>query len=158
MKLRDCLTEIQSFWIRDTLVKKDAFDNLDSDVQQQILKLKQKFDGLGYIDARTQLGPDQIRRQTDNQRKKFSSTASAAFAIEDEIKDLIKPAEQKQKELSAAELNALKSRKTQLVRQINDLERIYSLKLASPRENPAKRAYKLATDELTDVEAKLNNR
>lgn len=156
MKLRDILNEIQSFWIRDTLVKKDVFDNLSDEVQDKILKLKRQFDSLGYIDARTQLGPDQIRRQSDKQRNTLSNTALKVFDIEQEVKELLKSSEQKQTELDATTRKKLQDRKLQLTRQITDLERIYALKLASPRENPAKRAYKLATDELKDVEFKLS--
>lgn len=155
MKLRDILNEINSFYIRDTLVRKDVFDTLDKAVQNQILKLKQEFDNLGYLDARTQLGPNQIARQSIKQKKDLSDKALKAFKIENEIKNLLKSEQEKEAELSDIEKNKLNSRKTQLLRQIKDLETIFPKKLSSGRDNPHKKSYELAKQELDSINKKL---
>ena len=158
MKLKQILKEIltNSFYIRDTLINKNVFNQLDDDTQNKILQLKKEFDNLGYIDARTQLSPNQVARQTDRQRKDFQNKTLQAFDIENKVKELLKTKEQKNKELDHELKQKLESRKSQLLRQIKDLETIFSNKLKSNRDNPHKKSYNLAKSELEDINKKLN--
>lgn len=157
IKMRDLLNEIQSFYIRDTLVRKEIFEKLPIESQNEILKLKKEFESLGYIDARTQVGPNQWARQSSSQKKQFSDKALEAFKIENKIKELIKSDEQKNKELDEEDKQKLNSRKSQLIRQIRDLETMFPHKLQSSRDNPHKKSLKLAQDELEQIELKLKS-
>lgn len=155
--LKELKTSIsKSFWIRDTLVDKDKFDALPEQNKQEILKLKADFDNLGYIDARTQIGPDQQNRQTNTQKKRLSNTALKAFEIEDKIKKLLKSDEENKKEIDQQKLRMLQDRKSQLMRQINDLTSIFPHKLNSTRNNPYKKSYSLAKEELENIEKQIN--
>ena len=76
-------------WVRDTLITVEAFNNVSVFKQQEITKLVTEFNSLGYIDARTELGPNQTARMSDRQRQKLRDTANKVFSIEMQIKRLL---------------------------------------------------------------------
>ena len=81
----------KNIFVRDTLVTVSAYNALSAIKQQQITDLVKEFNGLGYIDARTELGPDQAARMSNKQRQKLTDTANKAFSIEMKIKKLLTP-------------------------------------------------------------------
>ncbi len=147
----------KSYHVRDTLVNKDIFNSLPADKQAEITRLTEEFQKLGYIDARTELGPDQIRRMSEKQKNKMAETASAAFAIENKIKQLLKSDEQVGKEEKSERLSELKGRKTQLISRIQNLETIGFLKkkIDSPRANATKTDYQQTKAELEKVDNEI---
>ena len=136
------------YFVRDTLIYYAALGQMPTEKRDKIVSLTSEFRQLGYIDARTQLGPDQSRRMTDKQRKIFTDKASRAFQIETEIRDLLKSDEQISKELNAEAEEKRQSRISQLNRQKTDLEAIFPHKLKSSRSNPTKRTYEMVIAEL----------
>ena len=114
----------ENFYIRNTLVKKSEFDKLSPEKKSEILKLKDEYDKLGYVDATTQIGPDQARRMTGKQKSELGDTTSKVFRIEDRVKQLLKSDEQIKKEQENTNLENAKSRMSQLNRQIEDINNV----------------------------------
>lgn len=139
-------------YVRDTLID---FDQLTDEKREKIEALCQEFDALGYIDARTQIGPSQWGRTSKRQRDRLSDTALKAFRIEDQIKELLKPEDQLQQEAREAQIKELESRKLQLTRQLELFKDLYAKKLRSNRRNQAKVTVELVEMELQEVNQKL---
>ena len=139
----------QNFWIRDTLVRVEVLQSLSEVKQAQIKSLADQFNKLGYIDARTELGPSQQARMSDKQKERFSDIALKAFAIESEVKELLKS----DSELEAERLRNIGNIRQQqidyLTNSIRNLKNCCAHKLASNRDNPTKRT-------LADYEQQLN--
>jgi molecular chaperone DnaK (HSP70) len=139
------------YFIRDTFIKYDTLNSLPEDKKQRIEELTTLYNSLGYIDARYNLGDDQIRRMTDRQKTNLSNIALAVFEIESEIKELIKPDEQIQKELKE---HATKQRNDEIQRlkyRMRDIETYLQKKLNSPRENPTKKEYRELQNKLSEL-------
>ena len=146
-----------SVWVRDTLIDKDYFNSLPENKRTAIFALINEFNKIGYIDSRTQLGPNQSARMSDRERERFSNTALEAFRIEREVKELLKSDAQVDKEADAAKIAKAQSRKSQLDRQIRDLETIFPHKINSARSNATKVAYEKAKAELEEVNAVIGS-
>jgi hypothetical protein len=140
------------FHIRDTLVSSEALNTLPEENVKRILEIKDEFSKLGYIDFRTEMGPDQIRRMSENQKKKLNQKFQDAVALESEVKELLKTEDQltKEKDQKAkddikAELDAAKNRK-------NQIENYLQKQLQSPRENTTKKEYREINDKIKELE------
>lgn len=143
----------KSVLVRQTLVRPAVFNSLPAEKRQRIAELIDEFKKSGYIDASMVL-PDQQRRTSDRQRGRMQDTALRVFAIEDEIKQLLKPEAQVQKETTERELSKLDSRKGQLERQKRDLQSMFAQQLESPRPNKYKNTLALVEKELSEVTGK----
>ncbi len=96
--------ERSGFHVRDLYVDYAKLNALPQDKQDKIAKLVDEYNKLNYLDARTEIGPDQWARSSDKQRDKIASTSTQAFVIEQKIKHLLRPdgevsAENKQEEI-----------------------------------------------------------
>lgn len=140
-------------WVRHTLVD---FSALSEEKAEQVKQLCSEFDSLGYVDFMSHVGPNQITRITDRQRKTQSEITLKAFRLEEQIKDLIKPDEQRQKEEREREIKELLSRKRQIENHIDFIKRLYTKQLASNRPNKAKTTLKLEEDKLQTIVNRLN--
>lgn len=140
------------YFIRNTLVNYSHLEKLPIDRQKKIKELTVKFNAIGYIDASTEIGPDQWRRTTDKQRKKMSAITLHAFKIEDEIKELLKTnyelADEAKKDTLKAKEDTIKKIKWRL----RDIEAYLQRKLTSNRENPTKKEYKELKAQLLELQ------
>jgi hypothetical protein len=139
-----------NIWVRDTLIDKDLVNALPIKKRIKILSLIDQFKKSGYIDVRTEMGPDQWARVSKKRKEEISKTQIRVFAIESEIKELLKSDEQVEKERNAESIKKLTSRKTQLTRQIDDLKSSFGRRLTG-RENGFTRTYNSAVQELNEV-------
>lgn len=137
--------------VRDTFISQTAFDAIPEARQQLITKLVNDFKNLGYIDARTEIGPDQWARMSEKRRQQISNTASRVFAIESLIKQLLRTDEQIASDELKEHQKQLESKKQSLKHQIKTLEDFCKRKLESKRSNSTKVAYQLLKDELSGL-------
>jgi hypothetical protein len=131
----------KGFSIRDVVVTPKAFNSLPGETRSRILELRDEFEKLGYIDARTQIGPDQARRQTKRQKQSISNTAVKAFRLEDQVRELIKPPEQRKAEREKAVRKQMEDRLTSISREIEMHEQFNKRSIESKRSNANKRVY-----------------
>lgn len=136
------------YYVRDTLVKYEVLESLSIEKQAKIKELTELYYSIGYIDARTQIGPDQARRQSEKQRNKITSNACAVFAIEEQIKHLLKSDEVLKSEQEAKETKEKIQKKQRIEYRIRDIENYLSHKLNSSRMNPTKKEYAALKEEL----------
>lgn len=142
----------QSMHVRDTLIRIDVYNSLPAERQQAIAALVDEFNGLGYIDARTEIGPDQYRRMSDKQRAKISSTASKAFAIEAKIKLLLRSDCQIVADNQREAAKKVAERILQLSSRKRTLEQVYPHYINSKRDNITKREYLQIVAELAQLQ------
>jgi hypothetical protein len=128
-------------WVRDTLIRLDVYNSLPEQRQVAIKLLVIEYEALGYIDARTELGPDQAARMSQRQKDALSEKTLKAFWIEDEIRELLKSDEQLAEERKAQELKDLEAKRQYLRNSIRMYEECCTRKLASKRDNGTKRHY-----------------
>lgn len=143
----------KSFHVRDTLIDKDKFNQLPEDQRKAILELTDQFNKLGYIDARTQIGPSQSARQSQNSRDKIAQTAAKAFQIEARIKSLLRTPEEQAIDKASSELSKLRGELDHARNEMRTMQVLASHKLNSKRDNSVKR-YK---QKLLLREEELNN-
>jgi len=143
----------KSFHVRDTLIDKDKFNQLPEDQRKAILELTDQFNKLGYIDARTQIGPSQSARQSQNSRDKIAQTAAKAFQIEARIKSLLRTPEEQAIDKASSELSKLRGELDHARNEMRTMQVLVSHKLNSKRDNSVKR-YK---QKLLLREEELNN-
>ena len=93
----------KGFYVRDTLVSPDRFNALPEGQKKEILALQKEFEAIGYVDVRTQLGPDQKSRMSKRQQDSMSQRTLKAFEVERKIKEALKPKTQKDAEKRKAE-------------------------------------------------------
>lgn len=128
-------------WVRDTLIRQEVLETLPANRQQQIADLVKEFQSLGYIDVRTQLGPDQARRESQKQKDKRNVTTLRAFRIEEKIKLLLRTDAQ----IDSDELKKIHEQraatKERLCYRIRDIETYCSRQLNSARMNATKQEY-----------------
>ena len=141
--------------VRDTIIDQKRWDSLPDENKKKIEELQKEFNSLGYIDVRTQLGPDQIRRMTDKQKQGLQKTTLRAFEIESEVKRLsLTPDEIKRLDNDRAKAET-QTKVDQLTRHISDFESLYSKQLASPRNNKLKQQLESMKLELADAESAI---
>ena len=143
------------FHVRDTLVDKDKFNGLPEDQKKSILELKDQFDKLGYIDARTQIGPSQSARQSQSSRDKIAQTASKAFDIESKVKWLIKTPEEQSTIRSKVEIESLKKELESVKNGIKINNDFLSAKINSKRDNLTKREHQKLLDREKELEGAI---
>lgn len=135
-------------WVRDTLIRIDVYNSLPIERQQGITKLVAEFQTIPYIDARTELGPDQIRRMSDKKRNEISHNACRVFAIEQQIKLLMRSDAQ----IVADEQKAQEKNRAEVIRRLEHrkktIEEFCSRRLNSKRNNTTKQEYKTVLEEL----------
>lgn len=136
------------YFVRDTLVNYSILESLPIERRDKIKELTIKFNQLGYVDARTQIGPDQWARTSQRQRDRISNKASEAFRIETEIKELLKTDDQLQKEAEQRNKEQREARIQQIKYRLRDIEQFLSHKLKSNRENTTKKEHRELTAEL----------
>ena len=135
-------------WVRDTLIRVDILQTLPTERQQAIVRLYTEFKGLGYIDARTEIGPDQYARMSQKRRDHISTIASRVFRIEQEIKKLMKSDEQLEQERLQIVAKAKEEKIRQLQHRKETIEQFCYKKLKSKRDNSTKREYEAVNIEL----------
>ena len=139
--------------VRDTIIDQKRWDSLPDENKKKIEELQKEFNSLGYIDVRTQLGPDQTRRMTDKQKQNLQKTTLRAFEIESEIKRLsLTPDEIKRLDNYRVKAEA-QTKVDQLTRHISDFESLYLKQLASPRNNKLKQQLESMKSELAETES-----
>jgi hypothetical protein len=143
---------IQSTWVRDTLIKIDVYNSLPAERQQAINKLYEEFKNSGYIDARTEIGPDQWARMSDKQRAKISATASRVFRIEAQIKLLLRSDCQIVADKEKEQAQKLADRVQYLTYRKRTIEEICTRRLKSKRNNTTKQEYQEIVAELTQLQ------
>ena len=147
----------KGFYIRDTLVSPNEFNALPKEQKQEILGLQKEFESLGYIDARTAIGPDQSRRMSDRQRTKNADTASRVFAIEDKVKEALKPSSQKTTEAKQKQIKSLQEQINFVNNEIRVQETFNATKINSKRNNLTKQGYQEMLKRKSELLVKLGN-
>jgi hypothetical protein len=104
-----------NIWVRDFLIRQDQLIKLSEANQKQVLDLIKEFNGLNYIDFRTEIGPDQIRRMSKTQKEKLMKTASRVQEIELSLRRLFTP----EKTLA---INSINHEKKQLLQSVSSCE------------------------------------
>jgi len=127
------------YFVRDTLVKYEVLQQLSEEKRAKIKALTERFNKLGYIDARTELGPSQAIRMTSNQSKSMQSTLLQVFEIEREIKELLKLDVELEAEDKLNRQQATQNKIIYLENSIRTLKNCCAHKLASPKDNATKR-------------------
>ena len=145
----------KGFYIRDTLVSPDDFNNLSNNDKREILKLKKEFEGLGYIDVRTSMGPDQWSRVSKKQQKSIESKMLQAFRIEDKVIQLKKSSSVRKIEKQNALKKKYEGRILQINNQIKMIESLYNKQLSSKRQNSTKTYYNMTLNEKASIEKLL---
>ena len=141
----------QNTWVRDTLINVDIYNSLPIERKQAIDKLYEEYKNSGYIDARTEIGPDQARRMSDKQRAKISTTACRVFKIECEIKLLMRSDAQIVAEQQQEAAKKLADRIQYLKYRKRDLENLCTRRLNSKRHNSTKQEYQEIVTELANL-------
>lgn len=144
----------KGFHIRDTLVRPEEFNSLSDEKKQEILALKKEFDQMGYIDVRTQVGPDQWSRTTKRGHKQIEDKMLRTFRIEDRVKQLKKSDSQLYSDKKSALIKKAETRLMQSRSQYNMLKSFK--KVQSPRMNGTKRAFLDAQNQMLSAEKALN--
>ncbi|MGL6039042.1 MAG: hypothetical protein ACRC0E_09190 [Soonwooa sp.] len=145
----------KGFYIRDTLVRPDDFNNLSNHDKREILKLKKEFEELGYIDVRTTMGPDQWSRVSKKQQKIIETKMLQAFRIEDKVKQLKKSFSVRKTEKQNALKKKYEGRMLQIDNQIKWMESVNKKQLSSKRQNSTKTAYNIIINEKASIEKLL---
>lgn len=145
----------KSFHIRDTLVDRDKFNALPVNQRQQILQLRDDFEKLGYIDARTQIGPDQARRQSERARREVAEKASQAFRIENQVKSLLRTPEEQARDSAKANQAQIQKQLDQVNNTLKTHESYNQRLINSPRSNATKRDYEEKKALKAQLEAQL---
>ncbi len=78
-------------WVRDTLIRPEDYQKLCPAKKNELDELLKEFSTIPYIDARTELGPDQTARMSARQKEKMLANAARVFTIESKIKQLLLP-------------------------------------------------------------------
>jgi hypothetical protein len=134
--------------IRDFLVIYSVLDALPIERREKVNALMAEYRALNYIDVRTELGPDQIARQTDKQKKSISDNMIRAFAIESEIKSLMRSDAVIESDKKEQQKKYIDSRRSQINSRVSFIE---SLGLMSHKKNgDLKLAFKREVDELNN--------
>ena len=129
--------------IRDFLVNYDILEKLPTDKRARVRALMVEYKTLPYVDARTELGPDQARRMTLKQKTKMYDTMVRVFGIESEIKNLMKSEELINQEKLAYRIKELESIILQSARYINF---VVSMKTSYLKNGNLKKSYKIGVD------------
>ena len=147
------MSNTTGFFIRDTLVSADTYNAMPDNKKEALNELLKQYRSVNYIDVRTQLGPDQIRRMSERQKSSIANNMLKVFEIESKVKELLKTDEQLQTEAIKEAAKAKQDRINKIGWRIRDIEMYLQRKLASNRENPTKKEYRELKAEL----ATLNN-
>lgn len=131
----------QNTWVRDTLIKVEVYNSLPPERRQAIDKLYTEFKNSGYIDARTEIGPDQWARMSEKQRAKIGATATRVFRIECEIKSLMRSDAEIVADQQKEQERIKKKRIEQLANCITNLELYCAKQIYSNRNNATKQEY-----------------
>lgn len=125
-------------YVRDTLIRVEDFNALSPEKQSQIKRLIAEFNNIGYIDARTELGPSQYARMGQRQRQKIVDAASGAFQIEAQIKRLLIP----DVELRKIEIESLKKKNKDLISQCeNYISFVSNMTTSHTKSGKLKKSY-----------------
>ena len=108
----------------NTSISPSRFNSLNADKQERILSLRDEHHNLHIISPMFEMGPDQIRRETKRQKDKNQSNLIKGFAIESEIKTLLRTDDEIKTALDKKEQERINGRTLQLNRRIEDLRRI----------------------------------
>lgn len=142
----------QNTWVRDTLIRVEVYNSLPAERKQAIDKLYEEFKNSNYIDARTEIGPDQVRRMSDKQRAKISTTACRVFKIECEIKLLMRSDAEIVAEQAKEQAQKLADRIQYLQYRKRDIENLCTRRLNSKRHNSTKQEYQEVVTELAKLQ------
>jgi hypothetical protein len=140
-------------WVRDTLINVDVYNSLPAERQQGINKLVAEFQTIPYIDARTEIGPDQYARMSDKRRNEISQNACKVFAIEQQIKLLLRSNAQIVADEQKAQAQKLAERIRYLTHRKQTIEDFCSRRLNSKRNNTTKQEYQEVVQELEMLKA-----
>ncbi len=135
-------------FIRDTLIRPETYNAMNEDKRTQLDELIRQYGRINYIDVRTQLGPDQIRRMSDKQRQSISDNMLKVFSIESQVKRLLKTDDELLAEATKQAMEDKKNRINKIQYRIRDIEQFLQRKLTSNRENPTKKEYRELKTEL----------
>lgn len=139
------------YFIRHTLIDYSHLETLPEDRRNKIAELSNQFSKIGYIDATTQIGPDQWARTSQKQRDSISSKAIQAFRIEDEIKQLLRSNEQIEQDNQSEIKRQRQSRIDYINNRLRVITDFCQRKLQSNRENPTKKEYRTLKAELSEL-------
>jgi len=140
------------FHIRDTLVMPEKLKTLPPENAKRILEIKDEFSKLGYIDARTELGPDQQRRMSQGQIDKMDKIRQKAVALESEVKELLKTPEEVGKEKFDKSIQDIDKKIASLSNRKGQIEDFLGDKLKSTRQNSTKTEYADVIKQIKDLE------
>ncbi len=138
----------QGVFIRDTLVTVAAYEGMNEDNKAQLNDLISQYRGINYIDVRTQLGPDQIRRMSKRQHESITDNMLKVFAIETKVKQLLKTDSELEAESIKQAAKDKQDRINRIQYRLRDIETYLQRKLTSNRENPTKKEYRELKAEL----------
>lgn len=138
----------QPIFIRDTLITPTAYADMNEDKKAALNELISQYRQINYIDVRTQLGPDQIRRMSKRQKESITDNMLKVFSIETKVKQLLKTDTQLQAEAAKQAANDRQDKINRIQYRIRDIETYLQRKLNSNRDNPTKKEYMYLKTEL----------
>lgn len=138
-------------FIRDTLISPAAYAAMNEDKKAALNDLISQYREINYIDVRTQLGPDQIRRMSKRQHESITDNMLKVFAIETKVKQLLKTDSELEAEATKQAAKDKQDRINRIQYRIRDIEAYLQRKLTSNRENPTKREYRELKTELENL-------
>jgi hypothetical protein len=154
MRFKKFITENQNgIHVRDTFVSfKELEDNPN---KQQIMNLVDEYKKIPYIEARTEIGPDQWARTSEKRRQEIQNNASKVFAIEMKIKQLLKKQDVVDNEKKEARIKEIEG---QLLQKKRYIEQVESLGKMSHKDNgKLKISYQRAVDDHSEQIKKLED-
>jgi hypothetical protein len=146
------------FHIRDTLVSADKLNTLPDKNVKRLLEIKDEFSKLGYVDFRTEMGPDQIRRMSANQKENLNKKFYDAVGLEAEAKQLLKTESELNQEKAIKERDEIEKELQYYKNRKNQIESFLSKKLESKRDNTTKKEYREVINKIVDLEAQLKGK
>lgn len=138
-------------FIRDTLISPAAYAAMSEDKKAALNDLISQYREINYIDVRTQLGPDQIRRMSKRQHESITDNMLKVFAIETKVKQLLKTDSELESEATKQAAKDKQDRINRIQYRIRDIEAYLQRKLTSNRENPTKKEYRELKTELENL-------
>jgi hypothetical protein len=138
-------------FIRDTLISPAAYAAMSEDKKAALNDLISQYRAINYIDVRTQLGADQIRRMSKRQHESITDNMLKVFAIETKVKQLLKTDSELEAEATKQAAKNKQDRINRIQYRIRDIETYLQRKLTSNRENPTKKEYLELKTELENL-------
>jgi len=114
--------------------------------------LIKQYGQIHYIDVSTEIGPSQSIRMSKRQKDSICSNMLKVFAIERQVKELLKTDSQLEAEAIKEAAKAKQDTINRITWRLRDIEAYLQRKLTSNRENPTKKEYRELKAQLAELQ------